>query len=72
MPFRLKNAGTTYHKLVNRMFDDLLRKSMKVYVDDIVSEEFTRWLACQALGIKHFKSNQTQMNGYPEVGLKPV
>ncbi|KAL2226151.1 UNVERIFIED_CONTAM: Retrovirus-related Pol polyprotein from transposon [Sesamum indicum] len=36
MPFRLKNAGATYQRLVNRMFDDLLGKTMEAYVDDIL------------------------------------
>ena len=33
MPFRLKNFGATYQRLVNKMFAELLGKSMKVYVD---------------------------------------
>lgn len=36
MPFRLKNAETTYQKLVNKMFADLIRKTMEVYVDDML------------------------------------
>ena len=33
IPFELKNARTTYQRLVNKMFAELLGKSMKVYVD---------------------------------------
>ncbi|KAL2253131.1 UNVERIFIED_CONTAM: Retrovirus-related Pol polyprotein from transposon opus [Sesamum indicum] len=36
MPFGLKNAGATYQRLVNRMFGDLLGKTMEVYVDDML------------------------------------
>ena len=36
MPFGLKNAGATYQRLVNRMFKDLIGKSMEVYVDDML------------------------------------
>ena len=38
MPFGLKNAGATYQRLVNRMFKDLIGKSMEVYVDDILEQ----------------------------------
>ena len=31
MPFRLKNAGATYHRLVTKMFQPLLGKTMEVY-----------------------------------------
>ena len=34
MPFRLKNAGVTYQRLVTNMFRPLLGKTMEVYVDD--------------------------------------
>ena len=33
MPFGLTNAGATYKRLLNRMFNDLIGKSMEVYVD---------------------------------------
>ena len=36
MPFDLKNAGMTYQRLVNTLFNDLIRKSMEVYVDDML------------------------------------
>ncbi|XP_011102006.1 uncharacterized protein LOC105180037 [Sesamum indicum] len=36
MPFGLNNAGTTYQRLVKRMFGDLLGKTMEVYVDDML------------------------------------
>ena len=36
MPFDLKNAGATYQRLVNKMFKDLIRISMEVYVNDML------------------------------------
>ena len=36
MPFGLKNAVATYQRLVNMMFMDLIRKSMEVYMDDML------------------------------------
>ena len=36
MPFGLKNAGATYQRLVNKMFENQIGKSMEVYVDDML------------------------------------
>jgi len=36
MPFGLKNADATYQRLVNRMFEEQIGKSMKVYIDDML------------------------------------
>ena len=36
MSVKLKNAEATYQRLVNKMFVELLGKSMEVYVDDIL------------------------------------
>ena len=44
MPFRLKNAGATYQRLVNKMFNRQIGRNMEVYVDDILvksKEELT-------------------------------
>ena len=34
MPFGLKNAGATYQRAMQNIFDDLLHKNVKCYVDD--------------------------------------
>ena len=36
MPFGLKNAGVTYQRLVNKMFNKQIGKNMEVYVDDML------------------------------------
>ena len=36
MPFGLKNACATYQRLVNKMFEHQIGKSMEVYVDDML------------------------------------
>ena len=36
MPFRLKNAGATYQRLVNKMFQKHIGTSMEVYIDDML------------------------------------
>ena len=36
MPFDLKNAGSTYQRMMTRMCESLLGKNIKIYIDDIV------------------------------------
>ncbi|XP_070682894.1 uncharacterized protein [Malus domestica] len=36
MPFGLKNAGSTYQRLVNKMFKNQIGNTMEVYIDDMV------------------------------------
>ncbi|KAL0359477.1 UNVERIFIED_CONTAM: Transposon Tf2-12 polyprotein [Sesamum angustifolium] len=36
MPFGLKNAGATYQRAMQKIFDDMLHKNVKCYVDDLV------------------------------------
>ena len=35
MPFGLKNAGSTYQRMMTRMFEPQLGKNIKVYIDDM-------------------------------------
>ena len=46
MPFDLKNAGSTYQKMMTRMFEPQLGKNIEIYVDDIVvkSKEVSKHL----------------------------
>ena len=41
MPFRLKNAGATYQRLVNRMFQKKIGTTMEVYIDDMLVKSTT-------------------------------
>ena len=36
MPFRLKNTGAAYQRLVNRMFYHQIGRNVEVYVDDML------------------------------------
>ena len=36
MPFGLKNAGSTYQRMVAKMFKNQLRRNMEAYINDMV------------------------------------
>ena len=36
MPFGLKNAGSTYQRMITKMFEPQLSKNVEVYIDDMV------------------------------------
>ena len=36
MPFSLKNAGSTYQRMMTKMFEAQMGKNIEVYIDDIV------------------------------------
>ena len=36
MPFGLKNAGSTYQRMMMRMFESLLGKNIEIYINDMV------------------------------------
>lgn len=42
MPFGLKNASTTYQRLMIRIFKPLMGQTMEVYIDDIIIKSKTR------------------------------
>nr|CAN76096.1 hypothetical protein VITISV_005210 [Vitis vinifera] len=42
MPFRLKNAGATYQRLMTKIFKPLIGHTVEVYIDDIVVKSKTR------------------------------
>ena len=36
MPFSLKNAGSTYQRMMMRMFESQLGKNIEIYIDDMI------------------------------------
>ena len=36
MPFSLKNAGSTYQRMVTRMLESQLKENVEAYIDDMV------------------------------------
>ena len=44
MPFGLKNAGATYQRLVNRMFQKQIGATIEVYIDDMLVKSTTAGL----------------------------
>ena len=36
MPFGLKNTGSTYQRMMTRMFESQLGKNIEIYIDDMV------------------------------------
>nr|GEY43860.1 reverse transcriptase domain-containing protein [Tanacetum cinerariifolium] len=41
MPFGLKNAGTTYQRLMDKAFEGQIGRNIEVYVDDLVIKSYT-------------------------------
>ena len=36
MPFRLKNTGASYQRMMQKIFNDMLHQHIECYVDDLV------------------------------------
>lgn len=36
MPFELKNVGTTYQRMMNKILQEEIRETSKVYMDDMI------------------------------------
>ncbi|CAL2271747.1 unnamed protein product [Prunus armeniaca] len=49
MPSRLKNAGATYQRLVNKIFKEQIGKTMEVYLDDMLVKASQWPLLCEDL-----------------------
>ncbi|KFK24493.1 hypothetical protein AALP_AAs49847U000100 [Arabis alpina] len=66
MPFGLKNAGATYQRLVNKMFQDQLGKTMEVYIDDMLVKSLE-----EKDHISHLEACFNQLNLY-DMKLNPT
>ncbi|KFK44296.1 hypothetical protein AALP_AA1G239700 [Arabis alpina] len=66
MPFGLKNAGATYQRLVNKMFQDQLGKTMEVYIDDMLVKSLE-----EKDHISHLEACFSQLNLY-DMKLNPT
>ncbi|GAA0144928.1 hypothetical protein LIER_05245 [Lithospermum erythrorhizon] len=50
MSFGLKNASTTYQRMVNFIFASQIGRNMKIYVDDILVKSIPRRIICRIFG----------------------
>src|SRR5438128_2881903 len=60
MPFRLKNAGATYQRAMQRCLHDQLRRNVEAYVDDViikswVKEDLISDLSETFTNLRHFR-----------------
>ena len=62
MPFGLKNAGATYRRLVNRMFQKQIWTSMEVYIDDMLVKSSTAHIAHLTKAFQILKEYNMKLN----------
>ena len=64
MPFGLKNAGSTYQRMMTRMFESLLGKNMEIYIDDMVvkSKKVSGHLEDLQVVFEILKSHRLRLN----------
>ena len=64
MPFGLKNVGSTYQRMITRMFESLLGKNMEVYIDDMVvkSKKVLDYLGDLQIVIEILRSYKLRLN----------
>ena len=65
MPFRLKNAGATYQRLVNKMFSKQIGRNMEVYMDDMLVKSKEELAHLDDLGETFATLRQYQMKLNP-------
>ena len=64
MPFRLKNVGTTYQRVMNLICYDLIDKNMEVYIDNVVvkSADFSQHLTNLEQSVIRMRQYSLKMN----------
>ena len=64
MPFGLKNAGATYHKLVYKIFEHQKSQNVEVYVDDSIVKSLTEeaYVADLEETFANLYKHQTKLN----------
>jgi len=64
MPFGLKNAGATYQRAMQKIFDDMLHQHVECYVDDLMvkSKEKKNHLQDLRLVFERLRRFQLKMN----------
>jgi hypothetical protein len=64
MTFGLKNAGATYQRAMNLIFDDLLRIILEIYIDDVIvkSDSLRNHLADLHLALERMRQYGLKMN----------
>ncbi|XP_071739840.1 uncharacterized protein [Rutidosis leptorrhynchoides] len=70
MPFRLKNAGATYQRLIDKAFEGQIGRNLEAYVDDLVIKSkmqeqilFDMEETFESLGIINMKLNPSKSFG---------
>ena len=66
MPFRLKNAGATYKRLMDKVFNHLMGKCVEVYVDDMVVKSPSHLQHAQDLSEVFFALQQYNLRLNPK------
>ncbi|GJR22124.1 reverse transcriptase domain-containing protein [Tanacetum coccineum] len=62
MPFRLKNAGVTYQRLVDKAFDNQVGRNIDVYIDDLLNPKKSTFGAVEGMFLGYMISSE---------GIKP-
>ena len=71
MPFRLKNAGETYQRVMVALFHDMIHHEIEVYVDDMIArsqteEEHLNHLSKLFERLKKFKLRLNRKSAHSE------
>lgn len=60
MTFGHKNAGATYYRFINKIFKDIIGKTLKVYVDDMLVKNLVKSYHITHIWGRHLKFDTSQ------------